>query len=351
MRIRNTDLRAACLRVLVLATVTVAPIYRGPLLTFAQDSDVTITATCRSITIYDIDKVAPQYVELFLNGEEVDFPSSRDSVVEVPWPSELLNDPGDNEFRLILIVGPEKLSHRDTFDCDPDHGSWATPTPRDSHFPLPDPTQTGVRTLPSPSWPRETPLGEIPPGTSPPPQGPTAAIHPVSTPSVTSTATQELVSEVNRIIEIHESGFDQIDAELAKLDPGWGALSSPDSMIVGQEYRVTFRLTHQSTPPVELRTPVAGGSTPTLEPVRVSPFMRSRLAGHEFSIQAQSDEDQPVGESGYTEWSWLVVPKSSGLTGRHISSSNTAVGLTITREGCRWASLADNAGWRPPTTR
>jgi hypothetical protein len=49
-----------------------------------------------------------------------------------------------------------------------------------------------------------------------------------------------------------------------------------------------------------------------IENIRVSPLMAAELRGSEFDIDPTGRQDQIVPPSGFSEWKWSVIPRSSG---------------------------------------
>jgi hypothetical protein len=87
----------------------------------------------------------------------------------------------------------------------------------------------------------------------------------------------------------------------------------PESMPYQKTTRVEVRVARSAELDEELRTGLRGHGTPRLEDLATSPFMGVHLQGDGFRIDALSEPDQPVEESGYAMWEFDVRPTSRGI--------------------------------------
>jgi uncharacterized lipoprotein YbaY len=101
-----------------------------------------------------------------------------------------------------------------------------------------------------------------------------------------------------------------VEAALTKLAQGKILYNPPTQMTQGKEERVEVRVTQNITG--DLNSGLQSSGAAKVEPVLVSPFMHAKLLGDDFSITPLSTDEQVVGETGFTEWVWKVVPEEAG---------------------------------------
>jgi hypothetical protein len=99
-----------------------------------------------------------------------------------------------------------------------------------------------------------------------------------------------------------------IDAELEALVEGRIAYGVPSEMKTGIDSDVVLRIS---------RGPVAGlgEAAPgpvVIERVRIAPVMAAELRGRTFDIDPTGRQEQIVPPTGFSEWKWSVMPRSSG---------------------------------------
>jgi hypothetical protein len=99
-----------------------------------------------------------------------------------------------------------------------------------------------------------------------------------------------------------------IDAELAALVEGRIAYGVPSEMKTGVDSDVVLRIS---------RGPVAGlgvgaPGPVVIERVRIAPVMAAELRGRTFDIDPTGRQEQIVPPTGFSEWRWSVMPRSSG---------------------------------------
>lgn len=105
---------------------------------------------------------------------------------------------------------------------------------------------------------------------------------------------------------------DIIEAELAKLQPGRILFNPPVEMSEGVSERVEVRVTRNLTDTAMLESGLQGRGPSRIENVKVGTFMRARLTGENFEIEALNSEDQVVGSEDFTQWAWAVTPTWHG---------------------------------------
>ncbi|MSV29091.1 MAG: hypothetical protein EXQ52_10170 [Bryobacterales bacterium] len=117
-----------------------------------------------------------------------------------------------------------------------------------------------------------------------------------------------------------------IEKALAELKAGKLLFNPPAEMRVGTEERVEVRIA--SSAAEDLMPGLKGRGVPEVEAIKVGRFMTVKLTGTAFDIKALSKEDQFVGTSEFTEWSYLVRPLSPG-----VHNLDLAVGVRIKLPG------------------
>lgn len=84
----------------------------------------------------------------------------------------------------------------------------------------------------------------------------------------------------------------------------------PDVMKVGIKDRVEARVSKNADGGF-LRS-LKGRGIPHTETTVISELMKVRLSGDDFYIINLNEGEQVIGEVGYSEWAWDVLPKKSG---------------------------------------
>ncbi len=117
-----------------------------------------------------------------------------------------------------------------------------------------------------------------------------------------------------------------IEKALSELKAGKLLFNPPAEMRVGTEERVEVRIAASAAE--DLTPRLKGRGTPQVEAIKVGRFMTVKLTGTAFDIKALSKDDQFVGTSEFTEWSYLVKPLSPGL-----HNLDLAVGVRVKLQG------------------
>lgn len=104
--------------------------------------------------------------------------------------------------------------------------------------------------------------------------------------------------------------------ELNNLPMGQILFNPPKEMKVGQSERIEVRITQNLT--IDLFENLKGKGIPEVTIEKVAPFMKVKLSGDDFDINAFHEEGQIVSEGGYTEWVWDVLPLKSGTKKLHL---------------------------------
>jgi hypothetical protein len=102
----------------------------------------------------------------------------------------------------------------------------------------------------------------------------------------------------------------QVERALAQLTRGQVLFNAPDAIDFGDQALVEARISKDLEQ--QLSAGLKGSGSPILESVDVSPFVSAELIGDDFSIQPPGPIDQVLGGDRFTEWTWLVEPKTSG---------------------------------------
>jgi hypothetical protein len=103
-----------------------------------------------------------------------------------------------------------------------------------------------------------------------------------------------------------------ISQEINSLTTGRLAYNPPDEMVLGETVRVTARIAKDGAGASDITSNMPGAGEPTVEPIKVGTFMKARLSGDGFDIEALSNEEQLVASDTFTEWSWDVTPRIGG---------------------------------------
>jgi excisionase family DNA binding protein len=160
-----------------------------------------------------------------------------------------------------------------------------------------DPTETAMASLPATDVP--TQIITVPTDTPIPPLTTSiAATTPprVNTPTVVSPPDPGALAK----------------AELDKLAQGRILYNPPGEMTIGKDVIIEARVTQDMA--VNLTPGLQGPGAPIEEPLLVGPFMKAILSGDKdkFKITAHNSEEQLVGGSTFTQWTWDVVPLEAG---------------------------------------
>jgi len=111
---------------------------------------------------------------------------------------------------------------------------------------------------------------------------------------------------------IHQVETAWIDEGISKLKSGQVLFDPPTEMQVGVQEAVFARIANSVE--VELRLGLVGRGVPMPELIRVGPLMRMTLTGQpSFEIVPQSEPQQIVENSEFTQWAWDVTPVLSGI--------------------------------------
>ena len=102
-----------------------------------------------------------------------------------------------------------------------------------------------------------------------------------------------------------------VEDELNSLAKGQILFNPPQEMKVGVKERVEVRIAKTITE--DLNVGLKGHGVPIIEEIRVGTFMRARLKGDNFNIEALSEKDQLVTGEGFTQWNYNVTPLKSGI--------------------------------------
>ncbi len=102
-----------------------------------------------------------------------------------------------------------------------------------------------------------------------------------------------------------------VEDELNTLAKGQILFNPPQKMKVGIKERVEVRIAKTITE--DLNAGLKGHGVPIIEEIRVGTFMRARLKGDNFNIEALSEKDQLVAGEGFTQWNYNVTPLKSGI--------------------------------------
>jgi len=121
-------------------------------------------------------------------------------------------------------------------------------------------------------------------------------------------------------------GFEEDDADSPELEPedllkkalkklktGKILFNPPKVMKVGKTERVEARITQDLK--AKLSKELKGRGYPMTRELKISEYMKVRLSGTDFKINALNEEEQFIGEIGeeeHTEWIWDVTPEKSG---------------------------------------
>ena len=103
----------------------------------------------------------------------------------------------------------------------------------------------------------------------------------------------------------------EIDKACKDLEPGFIVFNPVGTMRAGITERIEVRIARHKD--AKLTAGLVGHGTPTVAPIQVGVFMRSKLQGTEiFDIRSLSDEEQLVPVTDSAQWSWDVTPNKSG---------------------------------------
>lgn len=104
-----------------------------------------------------------------------------------------------------------------------------------------------------------------------------------------------------------------LDSVLRNLPPGRVLFDAPDAMRVAERERIVVRISRDLKGDISEGLRTSGVSDIDVDVLdQVSPLMSATLDGSSFDIRPLSSEDQPVAETGFTQWEWDVTPKESG---------------------------------------
>lgn len=101
-----------------------------------------------------------------------------------------------------------------------------------------------------------------------------------------------------------------IQNELSNLSPGIVLFNPPAVVTVGISERIEVRIA--SKPLESMLENLKGRGARKTEAIKISDLMKVTLTGSAFLINARSSEEQLIGNSDYTEWSWDLVPLKAG---------------------------------------
>lgn len=107
-----------------------------------------------------------------------------------------------------------------------------------------------------------------------------------------------------------------ISDELNNLSLGQILFNPPKEMKVGRSERIEVRIIQNLK--TDLFENLKGRGIPEVSIEKVAPFMKVKLSGDCFDINALHEEGQIVSEGGYTEWAWDVLPLKSGSKKLHL---------------------------------
>lgn len=95
-----------------------------------------------------------------------------------------------------------------------------------------------------------------------------------------------------------------VQDELNKLQIGQMLFNPPNEMTIGETDRVVARLSQNLAE--NITQDLQGSGAPQVEPIQVGTFMKTRLTGDKFQINALNAEEQIVAGDHFTEWAWDV---------------------------------------------
>ncbi|TAA74551.1 MAG: hypothetical protein CDV28_12323 [Candidatus Electronema aureum] len=104
--------------------------------------------------------------------------------------------------------------------------------------------------------------------------------------------------------------------ELSKLPIGRILFNPPNTMKLGISERVEVRISRELY--LNLRSNLKGSGFPQIEELKISELMKVRLSGDDFQIVPLNEAEQILGEKGFTEWVWDVVPLNRGRKVLHL---------------------------------
>jgi hypothetical protein len=104
--------------------------------------------------------------------------------------------------------------------------------------------------------------------------------------------------------------------EMDRLPIGKVVFNPPNTMRLGVKERLEARISKDED--ANLLKSLKGRGVPQIEELKISEFMKVRLSGEDFNIIPLNEEEQIIGEKGYTEWAWDVTPKKRGKKTLHL---------------------------------
>ena len=108
---------------------------------------------------------------------------------------------------------------------------------------------------------------------------------------------------------------DYISVALHEENKGVVAYKIPDTMKVGQTYRIELRISKYNTPSLVEDLSLSIPNKPTVKPIRVGRTMETRLISLDdaFTIKTDNTPIQTIEmDSCYTDWVWFITPTKSG---------------------------------------
>ncbi|TAN66344.1 MAG: hypothetical protein EPN17_14110 [Methylobacter sp.] len=110
--------------------------------------------------------------------------------------------------------------------------------------------------------------------------------------------------------------YDVLQKEINRLQIGIVVFNPPDSMKLGVKERIEARISKDIN--ADLVTSLKGRGLPQIEELKIYELMKVRLTGDDFEIDSLNEDEQIISASGFTEWSWDVIPLKSGKKTLHL---------------------------------
>jgi hypothetical protein len=129
----------------------------------------------------------------------------------------------------------------------------------------------------------------------------------------TTRTTGQAANEAPAVLDlVHDPGVQGLAARaFDRIVRGKISFNHPSSMRIGDTVRIQARIA--KTPTKDFAQGFAGPGPIKVEGIEVSTLVRVALIGDAFQIEPLSTADQPVLNTGYTQWDWSVTPKRSGI--------------------------------------
>ena len=104
----------------------------------------------------------------------------------------------------------------------------------------------------------------------------------------------------------------EIERRFALLSPGKTVFNPPLVMTVAKTERIVARIAALGQDQDILKNLLGQGAPILWKQEHITPTMKARLVGEDFTITTSSPEEQLIGTGSFAEWIWNVTPLDSG---------------------------------------